>query len=517
MIRSTNNNQQLKQILAEELSKELPINEKTNQDIPVEVNRTQNQQVILTDKQQTKAIETLTAQLLQNQLPKLDTAAMKDVIGQQSQMPLSELGAQVRNLAKQLQVLPQSNPIMEVFRQLEMILSNVQGSSLPSGMDMRTALDVMGAADQAEQMFHQALSENFTQPAKNDAASDPFQEIIRQLAMFLSALQGRPGQSPLGYSPEAFDRKKATASKTKIDSEGAEVSDKEYGSGDPAAQKERLEEAKKLKESGALADGQTDESKKPKLSESEQKAIDARVAGADDDGAAAIANDPETLKKLSPEQKGALIRKLMDGHTSDSEDRAISRILQSCDSKKEWDTVLQHGGGHTVFEELDDDTAKNMFRQSESKWNNAEKDGAQKGIDLLEKCDTPEEAKELMKELGGENFKGQVKDPEQLKRLEAVAKRFDIKGLGYGLPPETVKEKREAVTRAAVDENSDLAVQLSEDKDAMKVATPLEKAKLIKELQRGWTKDSQDAAIKRILLSCKSKEEFDELVNLVGG
>ena len=47
MIRSTNNNQQLKQILAEELSKELPIDEIAEQDIPVEANPTQTQQMIL--------------------------------------------------------------------------------------------------------------------------------------------------------------------------------------------------------------------------------------------------------------------------------------------------------------------------------------------------------------------------------------------------------------------------------------------------------------------------------------
>jgi hypothetical protein len=395
MIRSTNNNQQLKQILAEELSKELPIDEIAEQDIPVEANRTQTQQVILTERQQTKTIETLTAQLLQNQLPKLDTASMKRVIAQQSQTPLSELSAQVRNLAEHIQVLPESNPLLEVFQQLEMALSKAEGSPLPSGMDMRAALDVMGEADQVEQTLHQTISANVTQPANQKAASDPLQEIIRQFAMMLSALQGRPGQSPLGYSPEAFDPKKSAekrTSKNEGNSESGEISETEnsYGSGDPAAQEKRLEEAKKLKDGGGLAGSKTDESQKPKLSESEQKAIAAKVAAADDDGSAAIANDPETLKILTPEQKGALIRELMDGHTSDSEDRAIAKILQSCDSKKEWDTVLQLSGGHKVFEELDDDGAKNMFRESESKWNNAEKEGAKKGIDLLEKCENPE-------------------------------------------------------------------------------------------------------------------------------
>jgi hypothetical protein len=411
---------------------------------------------------------------------------------------------------------------LEIFQQLEMALSKAEDSPLPSGMDMRAALDVMGEADQVEQTLHQTLQANVNQPVNQNAASDPLQEIIRQFAMMLSALQGRPGQSPLGYSPEAFDPKKSVekrTSKSKGESQTGEVSETEnsYGSGDPAAQEKRLEEAKKLKEEGKLAGGKTDESKKPKVSAEEQKAIDSRVAGADDDEAERIANDPELLKKLTPEQKAKLIRELMDGSTTDGEDRAIARIMQSCGSKKEWDTVMQHCGGHKVFEELDDDTAKNMFQEADRKCRKTEEEGATKGVELLEKCENPEEAKELMQELGGANFKGQVKDPEVLKRLEAVAKRFELPELGYGLPPEKVKEKRDAITKAAVEEDSDLAVQLSEDKDAMKVATPDEKAKLIKELQRGWTKDSQDAAIKRILLSCKTKEEFDELVNLVGG
>src|SRR5262245_8731575 len=182
MIRSTNNNQQIKQVLAEELLKQLPVDEQAEQDTPVEANRTQPQQVILTEREQTRAIETLTAQLLQNQLPKLDTAAIKKAVAQQ--MPLSDLSAQVRNLAKHIQVLPESNPMIEVFEQLEMILSNAQNSPLPSGMDSRAAFDVMGQADQIEGTLHEVISENIAQPG-----SDPLQEIIHQFAMILSALQ----------------------------------------------------------------------------------------------------------------------------------------------------------------------------------------------------------------------------------------------------------------------------------------------------------------------------------------
>ncbi len=527
MIRSTNNNQQLAQILAEKLDQasvdqlsedEALIHSETS-------HQPQTEQGIRTERQQIRAIETLTAQILQNQFLKMDTTASKKAVVQESQVPLSELSRQIRNLEQHLQGLPESDPMLEAFQQLDMILSQAQNLSLPPEMDTRAAFDLLDAGDQAETTLHETISEKIAQPAGNQAESgDPMGEILRQFAMMLSALQGRPGQMPLGYSPDAFNPKKSTSTKTEkseLDPESGELSEgekvTEFGSGDPAAHQKRMEEAKKLKDSGGLAGGKIDESKKPKVSAEDQKKIDDRIACADDEEAERISNDPEMLKKLSPEQKAKLIKQLMDGDTDGSQDCSIARICASVNSKAEWNKVTELAGGHLVFDELEEDQAKQWFKEAESKWINTEKESATKAIEMLEKCETPEEARELATELGGLDLKHQVKDPELLKRLEAVAKRFDMPKLGYGLPPEKVKEYREAFGRAAMYEDSDLAVKLSEDKDAMKVATPGEKAKLIKELQRGYTKDHQDAAIKRILLSCKDKAEFDELVNLVGG
>lgn len=530
MIRSTNNNPQLAQILTEKVLDQASISEAEALIQGETAHLPQTEQGIRTERQQSRAIENLTAQILQKQFLKMDATAVKKAVVQESQMPLSDLSAQIRNLAQHLQGLPESDPMLEAFQQLDMILSQAQNLSLPSEMDTHAAFDMLGAADQAEKTLHQTISEKIAQPAGNQSESgDPIGEILRQFAMILSALQGRPGQLPLGYSPDAFDPKKSgsktEASKTgksELDPESQEISEEgeyatEFGSGDSAAHKKRLEEAKKLKDSGGLAGGKIDESKKPKVSEEEQKNIDARIAAADDEEAERISNDPALLAKLSPEQKAKLVKQLMDGDTDGSQDCSIARICASVNSKAEWDKVTELAGGHLIFDELDNDQAKGWFKEAESKWINAEKEAAGKALDMLEKCETPEEARELATELGGLNLKHQIKDPEHLKRLEAVAKRFNMPKLGYGLPPEKVKEYREAFGRAAMYEDSGLAVRLSEDKDAMKVATPNEKAKLIKELQRGWTKDHQDAAIKRILLSCKDKAEFDELVNLVGG
>jgi hypothetical protein len=58
---------------------------------------------------------------------------------------------------------------------------------------------------------------------------------------------------------------------------------------------------------------------------------------------------------------------------------------------------------------------------------------------------------------------------------------------------------------------------LASNEDAMRVASPGQKAQLIRLLQKGWTKDSQDMAIARILMSCESKAEFDKVVDMAGG
>jgi hypothetical protein len=420
-------------------------------------------------------------------------------------MSFSELSEGITNVIGDLKEFPGMDQMIESFTQIDTMLSSARNLSLSPDTDIRAALGLAnGTTDQAETALHDAFSNALTAGLPPELA-EAFGPILQQIASLIAGLQGRPGQEPLGY-PEGFV--------SKVGREKGESAPQKSGASSPEDRAKRMEEAKQLKESGGLGAAKSD---KPKLSEAEQKSFDAGIAAADDDAAVAMSNNPKALAAATPEQKAKLIRELMSGSTTDGEDRAIARILQSCTSKAEFDQVIAQAGGHTVFEELDDDAAKNMFREAEGRLGKQQQESSTKAVELLEKADSPEEAKELATQLGGTEFKHNIKDPELLKRLDAVAKRFDMPALGYGMPAETVQQKRDLINQAATKEDSKLAVQLSEDRDAMKVASPAEKAKLIKELQRGWTKDSQDMAIYKVLSSCTSKAEFDEVVKLSGG
>ncbi len=452
------------------------------------------------------------ASSLANRLPNSHVLRQASTPG----MPLSEFSGGLQRLLERLGDQPESE-MAESFSQIETMLNLASELSLSPEMDVRTALDIVGSSAEAENILHNTIS-NAPQEATGmpSDSENPFMQILQQFAAMLAGLQGRPGQQPLGYPAGAFQPKDGTSKMKEANVAADQGGMDESSSSGGEVRQELLDEAKKLRAGGGLT--KPEDSKQPKLSEADQKYIDALIAKADDGGAEAISNDPKLLAKLSPEQKAKLIRQLMDGSTDGSEECSIARIMGSVNSKAEWDQVLHLSGGHKVFEELENDQAKTWFREHESKWNKAQGESGKDGISLLEKCKTPEEAKQVAAELGGLDFKNQIKDPELLKRLDAVAKRFNMPALGYdGIAPEVVKQKRDEINQAAVKEDSALAVKLSEDRDAMKVATPTEKAKLIVELQRGWTKDSQDAAINRILKSCTSKEEFDEVVKLAGG
>lgn len=76
---------------------------------------------------------------------------------------------------------------------------------------------------------------------------------------------------------------------------------------------------------------------------------------------------------------------------------------------------------------------------------------------------------------------------------------------------------REKIQKAIKDGDEDLMKELAKDPKAMAMATPSEKAKMIKEFISGWTKDSEDRAMLDIAESCTSKEEFDEVMRMSGG
>ena len=220
------------------------------------------------------------------------------------------------------------------------------------------------------------------------------------------------------------------------------------------------------------------------------------------------------MANASPAQKARLLKKLISGHTNDKEDRAMASILESCTSKKEYDEVLRLAGGKKkVFGEPDDKSAKRRMSALDKKWGGKQKAALSQALLLLEQAKTPEEARKLADQLGGTSLKHQIKDPALIKRLNAVAKRHKMPALSHGLPPKAVANIRKQIAGA----NDDAAVKLAESKHAMNIASPAEKAKLIRTMMSGWTKDREDMAIYKILSSCKSKKEFDEVMRLSGG
>ncbi|MFN0168439.1 MAG: hypothetical protein ACKV22_18590 [Bryobacteraceae bacterium] len=425
-------------------------------------------------------------------------------------VPLSDLGDQVSRLGQSIQALPGADGLKTVLQQLQAVLGKALTLALPPQMNTRSALGMMGVAGQTEQLLHRSLSPASRQTMGKGPQTEGLAQIAQLIGQILSTLQGRPGLSPHGYAPGSFGlpaQKQAAA--------GTPVPQPQVSN---TSTQERTAQAEQLKKSGALGNGEEGKSKQPPLTGAERKSLDEIICKANDDTAAALSQNAKAMGGATPEQKAKLVRELMSGHTSDSEDQAIARILQSCTSKAEYDKVLAMAGGKdAVLKELDDKGAKSLLCQVHAKWESEQKEAAGKAIGLLEQCQSPEEAKELATQLGGTELKHKVKDPEQLKRLEAVAKRFEMPALAYGVAPGAVGQTRASVNQAITKQDSDLATKLAEDKDAMKVASPSEKAGLIKELMRGWTKDRQDVAVYKILSSCTSKAQFDQVMELSGG
>jgi len=75
----------------------------------------------------------------------------------------------------------------------------------------------------------------------------------------------------------------------------------------------------------------------------------------------ALSEDDLCMLLATPEQKSNMVKQLMDGYTSDKEDRAIVSILQSAEDRQEFDQIIDGAGGRKVGEELDDDEAKKKF------------------------------------------------------------------------------------------------------------------------------------------------------------
>lgn len=258
----------------------------------------------------------------------------------------------------------------------------------------------------------------------------------------------------------------------------------------------------------------------PPPTQQELDALAARTAAADDDAAVGIANDPRALALLSPAQKAALVRKLMDGHTNGSEEQAIKKLLLSCRSRDEMDQVVQMSGGiQEIADELDAGDLREVCAHAEG-LTAKQAVSAQAALDLLEQAQTPEEFERLYHKLGAEQLKHKLPappQPELLQRLDALGARYGIAGVGFGMPPEKTCALQATLQQAIDAGDNDTIVKLAENGDAMKAASPVQKAAMIRILQDGWTKDCQDMAIARILTSCDGKAEFDRVVDMAGG
>jgi hypothetical protein len=281
-----------------------------------------------------------------------------------------------------------------------------------------------------------------------------------------------------------------------------------------AAQREQ--EAKQLADEGGLKSPGV----QPSPTQQEIDELTARINAATDDGAVAIANDPRALAIASPQQKAALVRKLMDGHTNGAEEQAIKRILLSCTSKQEIDQVIGMSGGFDeIADELEDEDLQQICAHGAGLVQ--KQDAAfERAIDLLERTQSPAEFKLVYEYLGADDLKNRLPKPpriETLRRLEALAEKNGVAGIGFGLPPEKTVALQGAIQQAIDGEDNAAIVQLAENSDAMKAATPEQKARMIRILQDGWTKDCQDMALARILGSCASKAEFDQVVEMAGG
>jgi hypothetical protein len=287
-------------------------------------------------------------------------------------------------------------------------------------------------------------------------------------------------------------------------------------SGD-SPQASREEEARRVAEEGGLKSP----GPQPPPSQKELDDLAAAVNAADDDAAVRIAADPRAMAIATPQQKAALIRKLSDGHTNAAEEAAIKQILLGCKSLDELGQVIMMAGGiQEIADELDDCDLQAVLGYA-AQLAQKQEAAAERAILLLEQAESPEEFKRLVETLGGDQLKHKLPKAGQRNdlyaRLDALGRRHGVAGVGFGMPPEKVAAYQAAMQKAIEEEDNDAIVKLPENSEAMKVATPAQKARMIAILQDGWTKDSQDMAIARILTSCGSKAEFDRVVDMAGG
>ncbi|TNE45924.1 MAG: hypothetical protein EP343_25480 [Deltaproteobacteria bacterium] len=222
-----------------------------------------------------------------------------------------------------------------------------------------------------------------------------------------------------------------------------------------------------------------------------------RIADAvgSDDNAKKRSHEPLTMALATPDQKGRMIKRLIKGHTTDSEDRAIVKILESCTSKKELDAVMDAAGGaNKIRKELDDKGARRAYRNVRDKF--------EKSPDLVIQPNTGK----------GASFAEQV----AAYRQDAAKWRPDTDvPAAKNMTAQEACSYFERIKKAR--SSDDAASAIAKDPKAMALATNDDKAAMVRRLIRGHTTNREDRAMVDILESCNTKADFEEVMKASGG
>ncbi len=98
-----------------------------------------------------------------------------------------------------------------------------------------------------------------------------------------------------------------------------------------------------------------------KMARSREKDILKSDFGMGDGDIKEFSEDPICMAVSTPQEKSSMIKQLMDGYTTGSEDRAMVSILQSANNKEEYEQIVDGAGGKKIVEEMDNDEAKKKF------------------------------------------------------------------------------------------------------------------------------------------------------------
>jgi hypothetical protein len=437
-----------------------------------------------------------------------------------------ELSQRLGQIQKLLDGSGAGSVVPESFRRLVSLLNEPRRLGLPPQAGLAAVLAVPGRAGQVEGDLHSMLS-----AARPGSGVEPMPQALlpadaqKLLAELLAAVQGRPGQPPLGYPAEAFA---APAPSDVRPSIGSPL--QRQAPVPPVAGQSLVSTAQQLAQGGALggAAPSTQPSESGPSAEA-QAAASEKIAKTGGDEAIKLAKDGSFVAGLTPAQKAELFKKLpKGGGMYDSKDQlhggaaeAAQSLLGSCKTKAEYDEVLNLlGGKDSVFKSIGFDKVRDELKKRADEWQKAQDGGQEKAISLLEQASSPEEVQQIVNQLGGTQFKNQVKVPALLDRLEAVSKRFNLPALGYGMSGEAVDGLRRQLANA---KDEDIG-KTAENKDAMAIASPAEKAALIRKAfatdnithNPAPTTPGGCAAIYKVLASCTSKAEYDEVLRLAG-